>query len=174
MDSSGQSQERIPVTLQNVFLASNRGKEVHKPPPGNIASRTFSRLLSFRKKKKSVDDSLHSVSSRRQQKKGFKQNHQKEGGADIKLSTKESQVRYASHGVRVCCILQPVSDNSSCCICCPCLHAAVLLDSHFTTGSSRQHASFTWVLYTTLQDTAVGIPQQANGASASLSSLASS
>jgi hypothetical protein len=36
---------RIPVALQAVFLASNRGQEVHKPPPGNVASRVFSQFF---------------------------------------------------------------------------------------------------------------------------------
>ena len=34
--------ERIPRALQSVFLASNRGKEVHIPPPNNVASKVFS------------------------------------------------------------------------------------------------------------------------------------
>jgi hypothetical protein len=32
---------RIPATLQAVFLASNRGKEVNKPPPASVASKVF-------------------------------------------------------------------------------------------------------------------------------------
>jgi hypothetical protein len=48
---------RIPVSLQAVFLASNRGQEVNKPPPGNMASRVFSSVFKnhprswFRRKK---------------------------------------------------------------------------------------------------------------------------
>jgi hypothetical protein len=34
-------QSRIPFTLQAVFLASNRGKDVHKPPPENAGSKVF-------------------------------------------------------------------------------------------------------------------------------------
>jgi hypothetical protein len=34
---------RIPKTLQAVFLASNRGNDVHKPPPKQVAFRTFFR-----------------------------------------------------------------------------------------------------------------------------------
>jgi hypothetical protein len=33
--------ERIPRTLQGVFLASNRGKEVYQPPPNQVASKIF-------------------------------------------------------------------------------------------------------------------------------------
>lgn len=36
---------RIPATLQAVFLASNRGKEVYKPPPDQVASKAFQRQL---------------------------------------------------------------------------------------------------------------------------------
>ena len=32
---------RIPVALQAVFLASNRGQEVHTPPPGRLVNRVF-------------------------------------------------------------------------------------------------------------------------------------
>lgn len=32
---------RIPLALQAVFLASNRGQEVHKPPPGRLGDRVF-------------------------------------------------------------------------------------------------------------------------------------
>lgn len=32
---------RIPRDLQTVFLASNRGEDVHKPPASNVASKVF-------------------------------------------------------------------------------------------------------------------------------------
>jgi hypothetical protein len=38
---------RIPLGLQAVFLASNRGKEVHMPPPEKAASKTFTRNWLF-------------------------------------------------------------------------------------------------------------------------------
>lgn len=38
-----QVRTRIPSTLQAVFLASNRGSEVHKPPPKRDADRTYFR-----------------------------------------------------------------------------------------------------------------------------------
>lgn len=47
------TEPRIPIALQNVFLASNRGNEVLQPPPQNAASRTFFRFLGIT----SVDDS---------------------------------------------------------------------------------------------------------------------
>jgi hypothetical protein len=42
-------QSRIPVALQAVFLASNRGKEVHKPPPEKAANKVFFRNWLFQK-----------------------------------------------------------------------------------------------------------------------------
>lgn len=45
--SSSRSSPRIPVALQQVFLQSNRGEEVHVPPSKNMASRIF-RTLTFR------------------------------------------------------------------------------------------------------------------------------
>lgn len=41
--SSRPGEQRIPSLLQAVFLKSNRGKEVKKPPPGKVASREFFR-----------------------------------------------------------------------------------------------------------------------------------
>lgn len=38
---------RIPLGLQAVFLASNRGKDVNKPPPEKAASKTFTRNWMF-------------------------------------------------------------------------------------------------------------------------------
>lgn len=43
------NKSRIPVALQAVFLASNRGEEVHKPPPGRVANGIFRRLLFARR-----------------------------------------------------------------------------------------------------------------------------
>jgi hypothetical protein len=40
---------RIPATLQSVFLASNRGNEVHKPPPDNVAYKVFFRNWFFQR-----------------------------------------------------------------------------------------------------------------------------
>ena len=37
------SSSRIPNTLQAVFLASNRGRDVHKPPPERVAYKEFIR-----------------------------------------------------------------------------------------------------------------------------------
>lgn len=38
---------RIPASLQAVFLAGNRGKEVYTPPPGSAANKTFLRNWIF-------------------------------------------------------------------------------------------------------------------------------
>jgi hypothetical protein len=35
---------RIPLALQAVFLASNRGHDVHEPPPAQTANRSFGRF----------------------------------------------------------------------------------------------------------------------------------
>jgi hypothetical protein len=42
-DSAPTRKDRIPRTLQGVFLASNRGKEVFVPPPNSAANKTFFR-----------------------------------------------------------------------------------------------------------------------------------
>jgi hypothetical protein len=46
-------QGRIPNTLQAVFLASNRGKEVNLPPPDQSAAKVFKRNWIFQKKSNS-------------------------------------------------------------------------------------------------------------------------
>jgi hypothetical protein len=56
--------QRTPSTLQNVFLASNRGNDIHKPPPEKVASKTFfSHNWFFSQKKSSMQ--THKVSSNR-------------------------------------------------------------------------------------------------------------
>ena len=51
--SSSTRQGRIPFTLQAVFLASNRGNEVHKPPPEKVASKVFFRNWLFQRQSNS-------------------------------------------------------------------------------------------------------------------------
>jgi hypothetical protein len=48
-DNNRSRQGRIPATLQAVFLASNRGKEVNKPPPAAVASKVFFRNWLFQR-----------------------------------------------------------------------------------------------------------------------------
>jgi hypothetical protein len=45
---------RIPDTLQAVFLASNRGKEVHQSPPDQSAAKVFQRNWIYQKKSNSA------------------------------------------------------------------------------------------------------------------------
>lgn len=47
-DNGGGAGSRIPKTLQAVFLASNRGNDVHKPPPKQVAFKMFT-LRGWRK-----------------------------------------------------------------------------------------------------------------------------
>ena len=49
-----ESHGRIPLALQAVFLAGNRGEEVHVPPPGNAAFRVFQTMFSRGTKKPST------------------------------------------------------------------------------------------------------------------------
>lgn len=54
---------RIPEALQQVFLASNRGKEIHKPPPGNVAVKVFKRTWFWQKKSSITRTTIDTVSS---------------------------------------------------------------------------------------------------------------
>lgn len=47
MTESPERVERIPKMLQHVFLSSNRGKDVTKAPPGQVASKSFRRSWTF-------------------------------------------------------------------------------------------------------------------------------
>jgi hypothetical protein len=48
-DNTRSRQVRIPATLQAVFLASNRGSEVNKPPPEKVASKDYFRNWLFQR-----------------------------------------------------------------------------------------------------------------------------
>jgi hypothetical protein len=80
-------QSRIPFTLQAVFLASNRGKEVHKPPPENVGSRVFKKNWFLQRKPKQKKDKLTKVEgspSVSQEKKAEKRKAEK-GVSDIRV-----------------------------------------------------------------------------------------
>jgi hypothetical protein len=47
--------ERVPFTLQAVFLRSNRGKEVHQAPPQRAAQRSFFQNRIFKRSSRLVD-----------------------------------------------------------------------------------------------------------------------
>lgn len=67
-----QRQGRIPLALQAVFLASNRGKEVNKPPPNRVCNKVFKNNWFFQrmscsgkkvKEKKNEDSSEETASA---------------------------------------------------------------------------------------------------------------
>lgn len=47
--------QRIPLALQAIFVASNRGEKVDKPPPG-LANRRFRGILFWRREKKADNE----------------------------------------------------------------------------------------------------------------------
>jgi hypothetical protein len=50
MSARQQRPSRIPASLQAVFLASNRGSDVHAPPPERVAYKVFFRNWRFQAK----------------------------------------------------------------------------------------------------------------------------
>jgi hypothetical protein len=54
-DNNRSRQGRIPATLQAVFLASNRGRDVNKPPPEKAASKIYFRNWLFQRQTGSKD-----------------------------------------------------------------------------------------------------------------------
>jgi hypothetical protein len=59
-DNDRSRQGRIPPVLQAVFLASNRGGVVNKPPPAHVASKVFVRNWLFQRQPKSKEKGAHS------------------------------------------------------------------------------------------------------------------
>jgi hypothetical protein len=55
---------RIPKALQAVFLASNRGNDVHKPPPKKVAFKVFFSSF-YNKSDNMVDDDATTTSTRK-------------------------------------------------------------------------------------------------------------
>jgi hypothetical protein len=64
-DNDRSRQGRIPATLQAVFLASNRGREVHKPPPASVASKVFFRNWLFQRQTESKEKEAPSLQKRK-------------------------------------------------------------------------------------------------------------
>jgi hypothetical protein len=65
-------QGRIPAALQSVFLASNRGKTVDRPPPGKVAYKVFFRKIFFQKKPEAEKNNGNKNGYKKWNKKGNK------------------------------------------------------------------------------------------------------
>lgn len=55
MSANHKKHSRIPHTLQSVFLASNRGRKVDKPPPNCLGTRVF---RTWSKKRPTADQKI--------------------------------------------------------------------------------------------------------------------
>lgn len=75
---------RVPASLQTVFLASNRGLDVCIPPPGNIAARAFKSILQYTRPK-----------IRKQQSITLSNDHTKDLSTDV-----EAEAQQECHHVR--------------------------------------------------------------------------
>jgi hypothetical protein len=64
-DNDRSRQGRIPATLQAVFLASNRGREVNKPPPASVASKVFFRNWLFQRQPESKEEEVPSLKKKK-------------------------------------------------------------------------------------------------------------
>lgn len=71
MSANGASSSRIPTTLQAVFLASNRGNEVHKPPPDSAANKVYFRNWLFQGRNNSLTKSLRNPKKKNKTKKSM-------------------------------------------------------------------------------------------------------
>jgi hypothetical protein len=95
-------QSRIPFTLQAVFLASNRGNEVHKPPPEKVASKVFFRNWLFQRQSNSANkrNSLFSLSKQdvKQEEKAVVERRSSSGSGNVSCSNslKENLVSHST------------------------------------------------------------------------------
>ena len=112
---------RIPEALQQVFLASNRGKEVNKPPPGGIALKVYRRQWFWQKKKSSITPkdclrvpsthtALSSLSSRKGKRDKDKSNKKKEKSIHGDKEKKKKKMKHSSSDespqIYLCAILE--------------------------------------------------------------------
>ncbi len=94
--SQSSRQSRIPFTLQAVFLASNRGNEVHKPPPEKVASKVFFRNWLFQRQSNSANkrNILFSLSKQdvRQEEKAVVERRRSSGSGNVSCSTSWKEI----------------------------------------------------------------------------------
>jgi hypothetical protein len=83
-DNNRSRQGRIPATLQAVFLASNRGRDVNKPPPEKVASKVYLRNWLFQRQAGSKErrGSLFGSMGKRKSKKSKKSKSQPKNDGD--------------------------------------------------------------------------------------------
>ena len=99
---------RIPEALQQVFLASNRGKEVHKPPPGGLGFKVYKRTWFWQKKKSSIEHNYKSDRSKSTSKGLFPRKKKKDPSrhGDKKKKKKKSSSSDDSPQIYLCAILE--------------------------------------------------------------------
>jgi hypothetical protein len=83
-------QGRIPATLQAVFLASNRGREVNKPPPASVASKVYFHNWLFQRQAESTPRDTHWL--RKRKVKDVKKKTKQESPSGIILNAPKANV----------------------------------------------------------------------------------
>jgi hypothetical protein len=83
-DNNRSRQGRIPATLQAVFLAANRGRDVNKPPPAQVASKVYFRNWLFQRKAGSEEKSGGLFGGMGRNKKTKKEKKSKNAAENIK------------------------------------------------------------------------------------------
>ena len=162
-DKSRSRQGRIPATLQAVFLASNRGKNVDKPPPAKVASKVFIRNWLFQRQtatKENDKSLLDGLGSRR-----LERGHTKSVIASTPKKKKKVAVPTRRPGCELFLawpsILEPSYRDTH--------YTNRTTSSHYTSGCvshriapgvSRCHDSFPRILDTSLQESAEHVLQQ--------------
>lgn len=128
-------ESRIPTALQHVFIASQKGEEVHHPPPGRLASTTFFRSFGLRFPPQILRQSLQRFELRGKS--------AGKGSPHIKHDKKKSRSK-AEVGVQPHCVRLP-SENLS--------HSYLSVAHTHALSSSlfRCHDSLAWVFYQTFQ-----------------------
>jgi hypothetical protein len=99
-DNNRSRQGRIPATLQAVFLASNRGREVNKPPPAKVASKIYFSNWLFQRHTGSKEKRGVLFGGSKKDKKSKKSNHQPQKKIIQESVAQTQKVKVCTHGQR--------------------------------------------------------------------------
>jgi hypothetical protein len=172
-DNNNRSRQgRIPATLQAVFLASNRGREVNRPPPAQVASKVYFRNWLFQRQAGSKDKrgSLFAGTKKTKKDRKIKKKDPLEGTV-IEVQLEEEQVnvpvKIPTASVSFACLARFICQH---CIC-------LTLDSFSTTyftapypyvgpaGVHGRHGSLAGIFHEAVPDASGRLLQQADSTS---------
>jgi hypothetical protein len=164
-DNDRSRQGRIPATLQAVFLASNRGKEVYKPPPAKVADKVFFRNWLFQRQAESKEKDAPTLKKKRVKKlkkkvkqdspKGKHINNPKANVSDAAFLHSQND-EHCHEDLTLTLDTIDWHSHSRQSFFCAAQHADLV-----SSDLLGCHDPFPWILYEKIQDTSERILQQA-------------